>query len=135
MILDKEVDNDQADIDAILLTSLDNNNIWEMSWLPIHFAIALNARNKISENDIHVLLFTDPLAMHRLSFTKDDELDEERLLTGCSTTHILLMQKQPTISLVRFFCIRDPRAFASCDQSGRCALHLVAQYSERVELL
>jgi hypothetical protein len=36
---------------------------------------------------------------------------------------------------VRYFCLRDPRAFAICDQSGRCGLHFVAQYSNSVELL
>eukprot|EP00596_Hydrurales_sp_CCMP1899_P002978 CAMPEP_0119052964 /NCGR_PEP_ID=MMETSP1177-20130426/74095_1 /TAXON_ID=2985 /ORGANISM="Ochromonas sp, Strain CCMP1899" /LENGTH=94 /DNA_ID=CAMNT_0007032719 /DNA_START=779 /DNA_END=1059 /DNA_ORIENTATION=- len=39
------------------------------------------------------------------------------------------------MSMVRYFCIRDPKSFLLCDRSGRNALHLAAQYSESVELL
>jgi hypothetical protein len=39
------------------------------------------------------------------------------------------------MTVVRSLSLRDPRAFAILDQSGRCGLHLVAQYSENVELL
>jgi hypothetical protein len=66
---------------------------------------------------------------------KEEEEEEDDTLTGCTPAHILCMQKQPKISVVRYFCVRDPKAFALCDQKGRCALHLVAQYSESVELL
>jgi ankyrin repeat protein len=45
------------------------------------------------------------------------------------------MQKQPKMSLVKHFCRRDPKAFALCDETGRSVLHLVAQYSESLELL
>lgn len=36
---------------------------------------------------------------------------------------------------IALFTLRDPKAFLLCDQSGRCVLHLVTQYSESVELL
>jgi hypothetical protein len=39
------------------------------------------------------------------------------------------------MSLVRYFRLRDSKAFILCDQKGRCALHLVATYSESSELL
>jgi ankyrin repeat protein len=71
----------------------------ERSWLPQHFALALGVRNKISEDDIRIMLSVDPLLTHRLS--KREEVGE----------------------------------FIKCDESGRCALHLVAQYSESLELL
>jgi hypothetical protein len=39
----------------------------ERSWLPMHFAIALFVENKITEEDVHVLHITDPLAMYQIS--------------------------------------------------------------------
>jgi hypothetical protein len=83
------------------------------------------------------------MAMHRLSNNNknDDEEEEEVIgdnhdaLTGCTPAHLLCMQNPPSMSLVRFFCIRDPKAFLLCDQRGRCALHLVAIFSESLELL
>jgi hypothetical protein len=70
----------------------------ECSWLPQHFALALGVRNKISENDIRIMLSVDLLLTHRFSKRKGDE-------------------------------------FIKCDESGKCALHLVAQYSVSLELL
>jgi hypothetical protein len=32
-------------------------------------------------------------------------------------------------------CLRDPQAFVLCDHSGKSALHMVAQYSESLEVL
>jgi hypothetical protein len=89
----------------------------------------------------------DPLAMHRWNkrgFIENDEYyedyydsdeDEQRDFAGCTPAHILCMQQQPNTSLVTHLCLLNPKAFAICDQSGRCALHLVAQYSESIELL
>jgi ankyrin repeat protein len=68
------------------------------SWFPQHFTIALGVRNKISEDDIRIMLSVNPLPMQRLSKKKANAL------------------------IVR-------------DESDRCALHLVAQYSESLELL
>jgi hypothetical protein len=45
------------------------------------------------------------------------------------------MQKEPKMSLVRYFSLRYPKAFLLYDKSGRCALHLVAKYSENLEPL
>jgi hypothetical protein len=36
---------------------------------------------------------------------------------------------------VRKICIRDPQAFVLCDYTGKAALHMVAQYSESLEVL
>jgi hypothetical protein len=58
----------------------------------------LGVRNKISEDDLRIMLSVDPLPTQRLSN-------------------------------------REGGAVIMCDESGRCALHLVAQYSESLELL
>jgi hypothetical protein len=39
------------------------------------------------------------------------------------------------MKMLRYFSLRDPKVFLLCDQSGRCAFHLAAQYSESVVLL
>jgi ankyrin repeat protein len=105
----------------------------ERSWLPMHFAIALYIQNEISADDVHMLHTSDPIAMYRLS---EEEVSEEEIaLIGCTPAHFLCMQKEPNMAMVRYFTLRDPKAFLLCDQSGRCVLHLVAQYSESVELL
>jgi hypothetical protein len=39
------------------------------------------------------------------------------------------------MSLVRYFSLRNPKAFLLCDQQGRCALHLVTMFAESLELL
>jgi hypothetical protein len=71
----------------------------ERSWQPQHFTIVLGVRNKISEDDIRIMLSADPLPKQRL--IKREAAD----------------------------------MYPKCDKSGRCALHLVAQYSESLELL
>jgi hypothetical protein len=45
------------------------------------------------------------------------------------------MQKQPSMFLVRFFCLCNPKAFLLCDEDGRSVLHLVVIYLESLELL
>jgi ankyrin repeat protein len=140
MMIGSEVDSDYPDIKTVIAAFPDESKMNdERSWLPMHFAIALSVRNSISEDDLHILLSTDPLAMHRLSSKEDEDDDDDdddvKPLIGCSPAHLLCMRKQPKMSLVRYFCLRDPRAFALRDQSGRCALHLAAQYSESLELL
>jgi hypothetical protein len=96
------------------------------SWLPLHFAIVLFAEEKISEEDVQTLYSIDPMAMHRLSNN-----NQKGTVPGCTPAHLLCMQKQPSMSLVRFFCLRNPKAFLLCDQYGRSVLHLVVQYTQR----
>jgi ankyrin repeat protein len=98
----------------------------EKSWLPLHIAIALTVGNRISEQKVHVLHAANPLAMHSFS-----EIDKR----GYTPIHLLCMQKRPSMSLVRKMCLRDPQAFILCGHSGKSALHLVAQYSESLEVL
>eukprot|EP00596_Hydrurales_sp_CCMP1899_P002044 CAMPEP_0119048860 /NCGR_PEP_ID=MMETSP1177-20130426/61454_1 /TAXON_ID=2985 /ORGANISM="Ochromonas sp, Strain CCMP1899" /LENGTH=484 /DNA_ID=CAMNT_0007025323 /DNA_START=386 /DNA_END=1840 /DNA_ORIENTATION=- len=100
------------------------------SWLPLHFAIVLFAEEKISEEDVQTLYSIDPMAMHRLSNNY-----QKGAVPGCTPAHLLCMQKQPPMSLVRFFCLRNPKAFLLCDQYGRSVLHLIAIHSESLELL
>jgi ankyrin repeat protein len=144
MIIDDESNSDHEIVDTILSAFPDESKMNdERSWLPMHFAIALIGENKISEDDVYTLLSADPLSMHRLSNKvvyeeeEDNDQDEEeyRVLAGCTPAHILCSQKQPKISLLMDICLRDPEAFVLCDQSGRCTLHLAAQYSESLELL
>jgi hypothetical protein len=101
MIVDDEFSSNEVVVKKILSSfpSHDENEISEENnWLHQHFAIALGVRDKISEDDICIMLSMDQLATHQLSKTEADAL-------------ILY------------------------EGSGRCALHLVAQYSESLELL
>jgi hypothetical protein len=102
-------------------------------WLPMHFAVVLFIKNKISAEDVHMMHTADVFAITRLS--ENDDLDGGYTKKGCTPVHLLCMQKEPNISMVRYFCIRDPKSFLLRDQSGRCTLHLAAQYSESVDLL
>lgn len=43
----------------------------------MHFAIALTASDKISEDDIRTLLSADPLAMHLLSNNRKVHVDDD----------------------------------------------------------
>jgi hypothetical protein len=134
MMIDAEFDNDEIVVNTILSAFPDDSMMSDKrSWLPMHFAIALFLENKITEEDVHVLHTTDPLAMYRLSEKKLS--DEEGTLLGCTPAHLLCLKKEPNMLMVRYFCLRDPKAFLLCDRSGRSALHLAAQYSESVELL
>jgi hypothetical protein len=71
----------------------------EQSWLPQHFAVSLAVRDKISEDDIRIMLSVEPLPTHRLL---EKEVADKSIVS---------------------------------DQGVRCALHLVAQYSDSLELL
>jgi ankyrin repeat protein len=83
MILDDEFDSDEAVVKTILsvFPFPDGNKIAdEQSWYPQHFFIALGVRDKVSEDDIRVMLSVDPLPTQRLSkreaadvYTKCDE--------------------------------------------------------------
>jgi hypothetical protein len=87
----------------------------DRGWVPMHCVIALTLENKVSEKDIHLLHAADPLAMHLLSGTAEDlievEFGEKGGITGYTPIHLLCMQKRPNISLVEYFCIRDPNVF------------------------
>jgi hypothetical protein len=98
----------------------------DKSWLPMHIAIALTVGNRISEEKVHILHANNPLAMHLFS-----KIHEK----GYTPIHLLRMQKRPSISLVRKMCLRDPQAFILCGHSDKSALHLVAQYSESLDML
>jgi ankyrin repeat protein len=92
----------------------------------MHIAIALTVGNRISEEKVHILHAANPLAMHLFS-----EIDKR----GYTPIHLLCIQKRPSLSLVRKMCLRDPQAFILCGHSGKSALHMVAQYSESLEVL
>jgi hypothetical protein len=101
MINDDKFDSDEAIVSSILSSFPfpDEGNVSdERSWLPQRFTLALGVRNRISEDDIRIMLSVDPLPKQRLSK-------------------------------------REGNAVFMCDISGRCALHLVAQYSKSLELL
>jgi hypothetical protein len=136
MITGDGFDRDEAVIDTILSCFTDERKMSdERSWQPVHFAIALRVRNKISDNDIRIMLSKDPLGVHRCHQVEAEEEEEEEekskdfeargALTGCT----------PNTSSDKYSRVRDPKAPVLRDQSGRCALHLVAQFSESLELL
>jgi ankyrin repeat protein len=102
MINDDKFDSDEAIVSSILSSFPfpgEGNVSDERSWLPQHFTLALGVRNRISEDDIRIMLSVDPLPTQRLSNREAADV------------------------------------YTKCDESGRCALHLVAQYSESLELL
>jgi hypothetical protein len=135
MTIDSEFGNNLVAVNTILSSFSDESKKSdEKSWLPLHFAIALSSQNRISGEDVHMMDTIDPLAMYRMC--GNNWCDNGDTSIGCTPAHLLCMQqKNPNMSLVRYFCVCDLKAFFLCDQNGRCALHLIAQYSESVELL
>jgi hypothetical protein len=68
MILDDKLNSNEAVVETILpgFHFPDENKIAdERSWFPQHFAIALGVRNKISEDNIRIMLSADPLPTQR----------------------------------------------------------------------
>jgi ankyrin repeat protein len=126
MMMSTECVNNQDQNSIISAFPDDSKMTDERSWLPMHYAVALTVENKISEEDVLILHAVNPLAMHSFSGIGNK---------GYTPIHLLCMQKRPSVSLVRKMCIRDPQAFVLCDHSGKSALHMVAQYSESLEVL
>jgi ankyrin repeat protein len=118
--------NNQDQNSIIIAFPDDSKMTDERSWLPMHYAVALTVENKISEEDVLILHAAKPFAMHSFSGMN---------YKGYTPTHLLCMQKKPSVSLVRKMCLRNPQAFVLCDHSGKSALHMVAQYSESLEML
>jgi ankyrin repeat protein len=134
MMIETELDNDEVVMTTLLSAFPDKSKMSDgKTWLPMHFAVVLFINNKISAEDVHMMHTADVFAITRLS--ENDDLDGGYTKKGCTPAHLLCMQKEPNMSMVRHFCIRDPNSFLLCDQSGRCTLHLAAQYSESVDLL
>lgn len=106
MIIDVNFDSKEVVVNSIFSAFPDEDKIFdERLWLPMHWAIGLFNRNKISEDDISELYSSAPLAMHRFSENDDSSV----LGCGCTPAHLLCMQKEPNMSLVRYFCLRDPK--------------------------
>jgi hypothetical protein len=125
LILDPNRDKNEVILKKILSEFPNKSEISdEQSWLPMHFALSLIDGNKISKKDVEILHSANPLSMHQFSHK-----------AGYTPAHLLCMQKQPDMSLVRHFCRHDPEAFLLYSKSDKCALHLAAQYSESVVLL
>jgi ankyrin repeat protein len=136
MIDHTEYESNQVVVNKILYAFPDNIRISDgRIWLPMACAIALFLTDKISGKDVRILYTADPLAMHQFSEDKQANYQEDFQPAGFTPIHLLCMQKVPKLSLVRYFSLRDPKAFQLCDKSGRCVLHLVARYSESLELL
>jgi hypothetical protein len=123
MIVGEDCECEEAVLSAILTGFPDERRICdERSWLPQHFAIALAIRDKISEDDVREMLSSDTLAKQRFS-TKQQYLKES------------FTEGTPDFLPLKFDSFRDPELQTSCKQDGKCALHLVAEFSESVELL
>jgi hypothetical protein len=125
MMLNAECNSDK---DTILSAFPDDDMMSDgRSWLPLHWAVTLTIGNEISEEDVFTLHAANPLAMRLLSSKIN--------LEGYTPIHLLCMQKKPSLSLVKDFSLRDPKAFVLCDRLGKSALHMIAQYSESLEVL
>lgn len=83
----------------------------------MHFAIALNIENEISEEDVHILHAGNPFTMCLLS---------EKNGKGYTPIRLLCTQKRPNVSLMRKMCLRDPKAFVLRNHNGQSTLHMVA---------
>jgi hypothetical protein len=66
---------------------------------------------------------------------QEDCVAVEISLTNCTPVQILCMQKQPNLPLLEYFYLYNPKAISLCDRSSRNVLHVIAQYSESLELL
>jgi hypothetical protein len=137
MINYTETDSGQEVVNRILSAFPDNKKMSD--WLPMHCAIALFVEDKISEEDVRILYTADPSALHQFSRdarpSKRERHGDESEEVGYTPVHLLCMQKEPKLSLIRYFSLRDPKAFLLCDKYGRSSLHLVANYSESLGLL
>jgi hypothetical protein len=105
----------------------------DRKWLPLHFAVALG--NKVSEEDVHMLYSSEPLAMRRYDFIEPYYYREEAHTPG----HFLCMQTYPNIALIRYLSLRDIKAFMMPTITFRGVrkncLQLASKYSVSVELL
>jgi hypothetical protein len=134
LMIETESNSDEVVVNTLLSSFPDDNKISdERTWLPMHFAMVLFLQNKISALDIHLMHTKDVLGMHRLS--EFVHIDEDFGRIGCTPAHLLCMQKEPNVSVVKHICALDRDAFLLCDQSERNTLHLASHYSESVELL
>jgi uncharacterized cysteine cluster protein YcgN (CxxCxxCC family) len=137
MINYTETDSRQKVINRILSAFPDNRKMSD--WLPMHCAIALFVEDKISEEDVRILYTADPSALHQFSRdarpSRSERDGDECEEVGYTPVHLLCMQKKPKLSLIRYFSLRDPKAFLLCDKYGRSPLHFVASYSESLGLL
>jgi hypothetical protein len=137
MINYTETDSEQVVVNRILSAFPDNNKMSD--WLPMHCAIALFVEDKVSEEDVRILYTADPSALHQFSRdakpSRSERHGDESEEVGYTPVHLLCMQKEPKLSLIRYFSLRDPKAFLLCDKYGRSPLHLVANYSESLGLL
>jgi hypothetical protein len=125
MISEDSFDIDETVVKTILPNFLNENRICDkQSWLPQQFTIALAVRNRIDHNDLRIMLTVDPLAIDRLN-KKEGDVDEIKDKDEDNQKADLLVYT-PNLSY--------PKASVLRDHYGRCALHLVAQYSENFEL-
>jgi hypothetical protein len=113
-IINAKLDANQSIVKKSVLSAFPDKSKMTsgQSWLPLHFAFMLSAEGKISEEDVQTLHSIDPIAMHLLNDNKNyDGTYSPSSQLGCTPAHLLCMQKQPTMSLVRFFCLCNPQAF------------------------
>lgn len=133
LMIEIESGSDEVVVNTVLSSFPDESKISdERTWLPMHFALVLFLQNKISALDIDLMYNKDVLGMYQLS--ESVHIDEEYGI-GCTPAHLLCIQKEPNMSMVKHICALDRDAFLSCHQSKRNTLHLAAHYSESVEIL
>jgi hypothetical protein len=107
MMMDTEFDYNYT-VNTILSSFPDESKISdERNWLMMHFGMALFIQIQISAEVVHMLHTNDPLAMYRLSEQEIHNGD----LNGFAPAHLLCMQKAPNMAMVRYFSLRDPKAF------------------------
>jgi hypothetical protein len=107
---DKETVDDNNHILAPLLSPFPDKEMMTdgLSWLPLHFALALG--DKIKEEDINILHARDPIAMQRYSLRRLNRQEDGRR-TAYLPGHFLCMQKFPNMSLMKYLSMCDMRAF------------------------
>ena len=106
----------------------------DRKWLSLHWAVLEEA--KIDQEDIEVLYSSDPMALtrHHLKQVTDTHFQ------GYTPAHLISLQKNPRMPLVRFLDIHSPRAFffpSRCfvEKRSRYPVQLTAGYTESLDFL
>lgn len=146
----QQLNNGKDKTNGITLTYMLNRyiDISNIGWNPLAWGIALG--NRVDAEDIKIVYAADTMALGKphvqLDIGSSDYYSET---TSYSPAHMICMQTNPPMSLIRFLIGHNSQAFnATCTYSdfpeyyndddlqyGLFPLHLAAKHSESVELL
>jgi hypothetical protein len=139
LILDSALNkNKKPDLERILQSFPDSGKLEDdRKWLSLHWSVLEDAN--ANQDDIEVLYTADPLALTRHHLKPENDN-----LQGYSPGHLMAFQKNPKMSIVRFFDLHSPRAFLlrSSSSTSRVELNsdcypvqIAAAHTESIEFL